>query len=830
MFSIGSALLPVTTEQYLRSGLFGTAIYGGALAYTPYKPLPPVTVPKPRATSPEGIQSDSIKDLPLILRSLPLTELEISLGFEDHPSGNLKLLATDTTIAAVRRNLQNGTRLNLWGIGFETANYQESQSPRGTHPGGRYEISISLAGAQERAASRPLPYADTAQAIAAAAGYVVKGPPMRVQPTAAPSPGDSTTLAQEVEEHTRINKSFVDYTLPQEIVVRDIDQVNSWVIPAQDVRSGIEEQFSLAASPRNLVATGLLPPPPTAAQPSSVTAAPATTPQPEATDWIPKPEYQNFSLSGLFSDPDSRDSRYGRDDPTKDSSEPKEEREDTQANNEPRPSWNLVPPDTITLASGDLSPALAPGGASVRTVDSNFDKSGPTKEFSFVTTVKGVTISEQMVRYGFFYLARDDGASWGVIENVVTTYSYDSKGYQPKSTQGQGRYVGGDTSYLTRISGSGERLGRFKEEDTESPESLALDPDSEEDAKELALYEFRAIPVRTATLFQLAPHSSYFDDLDEGSAYVEYEYTDRAGNEQTEYILDPNFKPSYFVSAESTETMAFISTENPQSTKDDPLPPLITGLESYNRRFVDVTSTKPDIYREYQGEFSAQDGNFANSAEKKTFSEHSGKPPQGSSMEMVYERVKPEDEDPDPPQDETEPNNDRDSSIEYEYFVNTPGHSINSPSAGSLSFPAAPTVAAALVGAKTALRVEDINGTLSTNLAVRFNPGLRPMDKLTLYAGPQIKRRRLINISHRLSLSQGRATGTTDITCGIDRVVGDNVVISSRIVPKPPEPSKPRKTPRPKHPNNTPSSPPPTPKGSAVIGFLLAGTRSRRNF
>lgn len=822
MFSIGSALLPVTTEQYLRSGLFGTAIYGGAVAYTPYKPLPPVTVPKPRATSPEGIQSDSIKDLPLILRSLPLTELEISLGFEDHPSGSLKLLATDTTIAAVRRNLQNGTRLNLWGIGFETANYQESQSPRGTHPGGRYEISISLAGAQERAASRPLPYADTAQAIAAAAGYVVKGPPMRVQLPEEPSPGDSTTLAQEVEEHTRINKSFVDYTLPQEIVVRDIDQVNSWVIPAQDIRSGIEEQFSLAASPRNLVATGLLPPPPTAALPSSVTAAPATTPQPEATDWIPKPEYQNFSLSGLFSDTSKRDSRYGRDDPTKDSDEPKEEREDTQANNEPRPAWNLVPPDTITLASGDLRPEEAPGGTSVRTVDSNFDKSGPTKEINFVTTVKGVTISEQIIRYGFFYLARDYGASWGVIENVVTTYSYRN-------------------GYLARVSGSGERLGRFKEEDTENPESLALDPYNEEDAKELALYEFRAIPVRTATLFQLAPHSSYFDDLDEGSAYVEYEYTDRAGNEQTEYVLDPNFKPSYFVSAESTETMAFISTENPQSTFDDPLPPLITGLESYNRRFVDITSTKPDIYREYQGEFSAQDGNFANSAEKKTFSEHSGKPPQGSSMETVYERVKPEDEDPEPTQDssqeEPSPDEDRqddgkDNSIEYEYFVNTTGHSINSPSAGSLSFPAAPTVAAALVGAKTALRVEDINGTLSTNLTVKFSPGFRPLDKLAIYVGPQIKRRRLINVSHRLSLSQGRATGTTDITCGIDRVVGDNVVISSRIVPKPPEPSEPPKTPRSKSPvrRDTPSSPPPTPKGSAAIGFLLAGVRSRRNF
>lgn len=172
---------------------------------------------------------------------------------------------------------------------------------------------------------------------------------------------------------------------------------------------------------------------------------------------------------------------------------------------------------------------------------------------------------------------------------------------------------------------------------------------------------------------------------------------------------DLGYQEPMVVLTESRTTNSFMYAADPDSTDEQPIPPLVTGEEGYFR--LDRTILSKDKYREAITEYTATDPGFKASLTISRTAEKTGQAPQGESRQVRYDKKENEDwwlkftqyqyriyngTAKKPKQEKLLPR----------YFVNSDRQKEGNPTSGSLSFPYAKSLGEALKAAKVALEME----------------------------------------------------------------------------------------------------------------------------
>jgi hypothetical protein len=231
------------------------------------------------------------------------------------------------------------------------------------------------------------------------------------------------------------------------------------------------------------------------------------------------------------------------------------------------------PPKKRTLREGDVSPTLKPADVtSIKTLDLNFDLSGPRKTYREVTTQNDKVIQEVIRQYGFAYLARDirnplennpnapidtppllsnnPQSFWKLVEEKITQYEYKTidvdtslRVKDPKTNklhlvtyrdeEGKPVSTSFKNKYLTKITTRGWRLGRFQQEtlggDSDSDSRIIYETKTDPSLSELdqayfnAIWtslQFRRLPLKEQTSYFLVDPQNYYDKLED----IPFEY------------------------------------------------------------------------------------------------------------------------------------------------------------------------------------------------------------------------------------------------------------------------------------------------------------------
>lgn len=545
-----------------------------------------------------------------------------------------------------------------------------------------------------------------------------------------------------------------------------------------------------------------------------------------------------------------------------------------------------------TIKEGSPNPSSPPGNGLLRDTGLNWDSGGLTKSYSERTTVNGLPIQTINETWGFAYtggqivagsrtndqgqsvpiMAGSPGALWGRVKREVTEFHYDpSTGYALGST--------------TR----GFQSVRFQQENPNEPETIALKKSTDpKDAKKMALYEPKLVPILAQQRNKIYTYNAYYQDAqNEMPPYEIFKLCNRDGTADWGYVMQPDFVPSAFVSQESFLRRCYSRAENPDFDPKEGGKPqyFAAGEETWNqvRHVVSPAASNAsqppdnasglgmeiewklalpteDTYTTFSSRQSNGGPNFTASAFDESFTESIGRPSPATRLAASYKLEKPdntpiqndyeEDEErgaiytppakppfnppcwispsdtnpptlrPHPPDRTpdtpprprpdfpTRPNENRprpDGSYnplfpprqvevttipdklpvppkmkaikDYEYYICTPGHTFKEPVGGSLSFPTAISLAQAIMGAATQLKINDIQSTLSTRIRVPFNSVIRPLDKVRFRLGGTSYRRIVRGVSNTIEF-KGLVDGKlkvewqpTDLDLGIDRTI-----------------------------------------------------------
>lgn len=363
---------------------------------------------------------------------------------------------------------------------------------------------------------------------------------------------------------------------------------------------------------------------------------------------------------------------------------------------EPRTIFRLKDVKTEEFEEGDDDVTLPPVNTYVlRDLTSNFDETGPKKMVKKTKRKAGQIDSEEITTYGFAYLASDidigdgflyteePGLYWKPIEYKQTDYYYQDAGessfdlvvtpsgegqqnsikyivhpdyaqFASVSATGSGISFKSNVEYLVKTVTKGWKLVRFYKE-TENYESTDIDDPY------YPLVQFVQIPFYSETYYKLQSTRAQYGEsvplpfrvefvdykslpLSIRSAFAKQDIT-QDGKVAIVYP-DPNYVEPLFIEAEQTFSNSFAWREDPDAEADPdvlipgtnrmkPAPRLTTGEESFSS--VKRKIINEDRYTEYIVEYSSQDPGFDNAAERFSFREVSGTPPEPQYRQRQYE-------------------------------------------------------------------------------------------------------------------------------------------------------------------------------------------------
>ena len=367
--------------------------------------------------------------VPAFARQVQLREMSWSVALEGHPSGSLEIAANDTTLPAIKSRLSKGTEFSLYGIGFRCGAMRIATASRRDYPAGLHVVSIGLEGKWENYVAEPFPWRNlgefaatqadaaaddesvpatvTLAAIAAAVGATYQGPEGIVPVPENAGPGESTTVAQEVGDFTRINGSVMDWGSATAIKMKPVAGGRVWDYRgAMLVEDSLVQEVGAIAVPSTFTPDeALLMPEPVLGLPATVGTLPTPTLSEEPGTGIAI-EWENVQLTGQFSEPPATD-----------------ESEDTLAGSGGRSRWVRQRRLITTLAEGDTDATLPPTGAvAVKDVSLNFDQSGPTKTLTLTSTEDGFVTLVQQWRYGYAFVAAEATNDDGEISGNPAAY------------------------------------------------------------------------------------------------------------------------------------------------------------------------------------------------------------------------------------------------------------------------------------------------------------------------------------------------------------------------------------------------------------------------
>lgn len=763
---------------------------------------------------------------PDLFRILPLEgTFSWSEGFEQQPSGsfNFRTLAALKEVAIAL--LRPGTTFTAFGVGFAITNLQITEIPYSQQPMRPIQVSVSLGGMHEYCLDNPIvlgrdgvstvtttgayfdpecgkpPASATVAAtgitmaqtaIAAGCNYI--GPALSIE---TPSEPTISTFGQELQARIRQLGAFVNYSNPNGVEVKSISAVNNWAIAEEDIAGEISLSVQ-GIKPQQIGVGGNFDPLPPG---GNIPAALLEPEEPRLRD----EDQTIFPYSEHYYPPHRIDGRFNQAGVTGNS-------EDTQSNKADNlaPQWRRIPSVKERRVEGDKDPQVPPANTGrIKSLDCNSVDGSGVKKVEVITELEdGVVTREEENTWGFVVYGRELFDANGELVGVAGETAWRQIG--TKKTE---HFFDGKTGYRLGSDTSGWILTRYESENPQAPETIALEPGSED----YNLYNFRYAFFTNAIAGKnrdyLLPHWRFYKD-DSKLEGVEIYWTCLPNGEKVPRVAyDPNYRSTYFIAASATHENSFASAKNPDDDPpDDPKPKLTTGQETFHRSFVRINQSKntrnsisrfddgrnvsdfmegsvleapfspnrlqDDSYSSYSSDFNATDPGFNASLEITKLQHNQGRPPEAPRKAIAYEKIEP-------PEPITGDENKKKDPTKYQYLVSTP-HSYdpayqrnvqpNFPvEGGTLSYPHAKTLAEAQLAAKTDITIKNWQNSATENLTAKFSPQFKSGDRLTYVANGIRRKRRILGVRHSVEI-QGLVGGSslvtspgTQLTLAIDR-------------------------------------------------------------
>ena len=719
-------------------------------------------------------------------------QLSIGLDFEQQPTGSLEFECQLIQLQALLNALRPDTLIDLYGYAFRVTQTNFTQSYLSTQPQGRFVVTVSLSGANERSLTDPislrqiLDFVDsidsepvietTVQVLGEIAGITIDAPTMELSLEGLNS-DDTFNIDSEFTDRLRHQGLFAEYNT-NSLKARPIDSVAEWAFTDNDCLEPPQVTY-LGRQPKQSLNSAISLAPlalNAAVLPTIISAPPTIQIQPESDDLIGNAnEFLVTRIEGEFSEAGSDD-----------------DSEDLLGQNAARPQWNQRRPDRTTLVKGDEALTRPPEETTdITTTSLCFVNSGPTKTQETETSENGNPVSVETKVYGFVFLSKDHmrlkngelvlsitdpGTVWELIRETTTTWVYDD-----------------ETGYELGTVTTGRELFSFKAE-SDALETYELDQETDPiSVADLNTYQFRWRAVNEAVGRSLRKLSSVYNDVSENEGRYVY-FQEEAPNGQiiTRRRRDPSFVTPYYVETEISHSNSFAQTQNPEEPEQiggqlRRLPNLTTGRESFNRvdtkikaspatrkvaRIESIPETNgetqvssrvnapgdlvPDAYTVVTQEMSAEGPNYRDFASRSVFDENLGRPGEAARRPSDFQQVEPE---------SGQSGSDLpDDTSEYEYIVTSPGNDPNGPALSTLSFPYAETVAEAETAVRTyAIAAEITNPSRSISITIGPNLQIKPGDKVRLTLAGIVYQCRVNTVNHSITLS-GIIDGQLELT------------------------------------------------------------------
>jgi hypothetical protein len=707
-------------------GLFEPAIVPQTIGFYPYNPPIPTNFIQP--------------PYPDICQEFPLKgELSWILTWEEQPTASLSFITLATEKDNVINYFSSQTKIIIYGVGFApTGQISINEVSLSKSAIRLIEVNVSLTGYHAKfldlyttigkqlflpdCTAPPItqlnsPDSMSVQTLAQKVGTNLIGQQAYIDPRLLTSPAIPTTLGSQLQpDSIRVAGGFIDYNNPFAIEIKQYNSVRSHQVTESEIRSDIQ---STVNNKLNL----------------------------------------NGSNYGYYKtyDPSTKVS-FGS--------------QATQAPNtkSPKPEWQPKQPVASKTSEGDTNPSTNPYAGTQRDLSIVFDISGKRKRRKDIDLINGQPVHEYEQEWGWVAVAKDDfefsdqtlvkiTGTWRQIMSKDTYYTYNAN------------------NYLTQVNSSGFVLTRFRVENAQKPESLAVriegaTPDPGEVAN-LKTFRFFSLPTFGSETYTLAPFSKYYSDIVEPK--VQWSICLPDGSPTEISLTDKSWIPPYFTIEKIVEENSFASVENPKSTSLKPLPPLTTGKNSSFTERINVEAKSilalsenpkdPTYYTKTVDDRSSSGAQFNASLSISKSELINGRPPISTNRGAILEVVK-------------SPEKNSSSSLTFKPFAISSGLSneqVGYVTVNNINFPTAYSQQEALQAAQIDIDLINAKNTLQERMTIDWRPEIRPGDLLTYKVDDDVRSRRVVSVSQKIQID-GMVDGNPFITsAGTEIKLGVNI-------------------------------------------------------
>lgn len=765
-----------------------------------------------------------------------------SESFESEPSGAIEFKTGWENRYLVVQLLNVGVAIELFGIGFRVSDLRMIEVPRSKNISPIVVVSVSLSGAHDWASEDvPLVLTDfnntetgercdptTSKAkdvrlrsqtlslaeIATRSGGSYSGFAGEITVPNNAGPDTTTNFMSELDSRLRQNGSFKVLSEPRRIRTKQWNSTPTWNIPESDLLKEVTRTFSgelrrsanLSARPFHFLPLGQQIPNVIAPFGVMVLVQEDLSKYLHSRHYFPKEE-----ITGLFLD-DSKLEAKRAGETTKISRFYVNPDEKTQLANSGSSGavWRRRTRKEETTESNPNASSPPSGLGLVKTTSINFYESGSNyvKTNEKITTIDGMPLKKQTLKYGFFGIRGIDlyntitkkvsGVNplgfWGMIENVTEVVEYSNEGWRLRSVTTGWRTAVHQTEGVSDVSNSDS-------DPSQDFATIKFQPATGDTATDIAFkqaslvcYLPKQIQVYEVEENILSPYNAYYGDIELPDFELE-EVCSPTGEKtykRIDNIGDGKWIDPRFVKKQQRYSVAFAEMEDPRNIKirfanltavpatvKPEYPPLFAGSEELNFSEVKITSVKtPKWYGsvnlppgETMADFNKSRAtkdenrflaitkkavaggiNFNSQLSEQTSSTNNGTPTAATQLPSIWERVEPRSNSVDPNEQNPERGKRR-------YFIETahlpPKGNKNFSQqleSSALSYPLAATESEAYLAAETAFKISDAQDSVREELLVWYNPQMRSGDKMTYICNGEVRRRRVFGVNNSVNI------------------------------------------------------------------------------
>lgn len=486
-----------------------------------------------------------------------------------------------------------------------------------------------------------------------------------------------------------------------------------------------------------------------------------------------------------------------------DDKQDEDKRDDDELNGNAAPKYDIKEPEVVEIEEFDFNFKEPPANIlQIKDMSLNARQSGPTKQYKKTTTVDGTPEKTEIQIWGFEYTGKDveEGTTgvirstnpknfWRQVEKQTWQAKYKALGdqrvlafatdpstdkevplvphpdYSDFFTEGIGGSDQVELSVKTEVllenSLTGWKRMAFLNED--AGQTIELDPNDTIEAKEIAAYTPRRIPLKGVQKYKIVGSRNQ-RDIGQPFSVQWFDYDDLPNNvklsvsrfeEVTEegrvgvLYPDPNYAPPIFAKEELTYNSSFAWMEHPSFDEANPVVDeifLITGEESYTTIKREYLAEKSNTYQESTFQFSSQGAGFSELVSEPTVIQRTGSFPQATTRQSRWEESEKK---PDSPIS-TDSGEDEKERILISTTINKPKlhrriASVNSIGAG--------TKKKAILYAETDLKMQIIDAGSHSVTIFSYLPRIKPMERFRgQYVGTHI----ITGVSYTIEFDQDK--------------------------------------------------------------------------